>query len=271
MTDPHEGHDDAPDASGSQPDPPAIERDLLGHAPPAGRRTWDHRRAEPRMLALLWTIYLFVATLLTFASAGLLGFVTPDSYRPSAKTLLLLVFLGATIFWPMLRLAQQAPREHVGRACLKDALVIIAPAQAIIWPQVFLTHWPFQVLLFISIAMTGWVALCAAMLAWALADRGPSRTGWMFVFIALGAVAPALILVDALRTGGFAGRDDVRWLWMGSPWTVPFELTRDRPWTGAAAIVLQGHRVAAWTTLAIGLAAWCIPRPSVQETTRETD
>jgi len=248
-----------------------LEHDLLGHAPPVGKANWDHRRAEPRMLALLWTIYLFAATLLTFASAGLLGFVTPDSYRPSAKSLLLLIFLGATVFWPMLRLTQMPPRSHIARACLKDAMVIIAPAQAIIWPQMFLAHWPFQVLVYTAIAMTGWVLLCAALLARALGESRPSRGGWMFVFLALGAAAPALILVHAAVTGGLPEHDGVRWLWMGSPWTVPFELTRDRPWTGAAAITLPGHRVAAWGTLAIGMAAWFVPSPSPQETARETD
>lgn len=232
------------------------DRDLLGNPPPKGKRSWAHRRTEPRPLALMWTLFLLAATLLVFLSAGALGAVTPDNYRPAARTLMLLVFGGVTVLWPMLRLSQKPPRQRIALAMLSDAGVLLIPATAVAMPQVLLADWPPQTVGVLLVALCGWTLLTAGVLAAALraVARNPrSRTAWMVVFLLLGAGAPAL---GAIAPPGDPHDDRVHVLALCSPWTAPFELTPRREWTGALTRPRAGHWGGAWTTLVLGAGVW---------------
>ena len=237
-----------------QPDP--SDRDLFGKPPPKGKRSWSHRRTEPRPLALLWTLFLLAATLLVFLSAGALGAVTPDNYRPAARTLMLLVFGGVTVLWPMLRLSQNPPRQRRAVATLMDAGVLLIPATAVAMPQVLLADWPPRTVGVLLVALCGWTLLTAAVLAVALGGvlRNPrTRTWWTLVFLLIGAAAPTL---GALAPPTDPRDDRTHTLALASPWTAPFELTRRREWTGALTLPRPGHWVGACVTAALGAAAW---------------
>jgi hypothetical protein len=249
--------DDPFDAPAAPPPiPPALPRDR-----------WAHRRVEPRLLAFLWTMYLFAATGLTLASVRQGWYITPDVYRPAARVLLASLALGVTVLWPMVRLSQEPwpGRQGPATQATKDLIVILMPAHAVIWPQAWLTGWPLEVVAALAAAITAWAVLTGGILTVAqaglqragAAPTGATRAVWMLIFIViafagtLGAAISGPALDPRVRTPARA--DETLML---SPVTAVFELARDRSYTGRPAAVVTRHWVAIGVTAAAAVVAW---------------
>lgn len=245
----------------SPADDPPQDRDIFGRAP-RHHPDWSHRRGEPRVFALLWTVYLMAATLLMFAGSGGIGSMSADGYRPAARSTLILIAVGMAVLWPMVRLSQHHPTRRVLRSCLQDAIVVVVPIQALIWPQRWLARWPFEVVTAVSATLAAWGLLIAAVLAILMTPErglaGPRR----FARSALAMAACVTLFLGgaavALATEG--PRDpsdplDTRLVRMLSPATAISEITRDRPWTGSPAAVSREHWHAIAITALVGVAA----------------
>lgn len=224
------------------------ERDLFGREP-KGRRDWSHRRAEPRTFALMWTVFLMLATLVMFASLSASPSVTPEVYRPAARTLLMTVMLGAALLWPMMRLSQLIPREHRVRSVLKDLVVVLLPVQALVWPHALgmLSGWPLHVVGGVALSIAAWSCVVAGVLAVAYVTMAPDasagvRLTWMGVLLLLVGGVPLWLLL----TGGYTLTEAAPSLEpargrMLSPLTSIVEITRDRAWSGRSAQIGSGH------------------------------
>lgn len=166
-----------------------------GAVEPAGRRRredrWAHRRGEPRVFALLWTIFLLCASLLTvLQGAGGAGLDAATARAP-ARALLVVIGVGVGILWPTVRLSQASPRRPV-RAALLDVVVIVLPMQAVLWPSTLLGRWSPGVTFGVSVAMASWALLVGSALAIACrTGPGPGRTVWMVALLGLSLAAPA--------------------------------------------------------------------------------
>jgi hypothetical protein len=230
--------------------------DAAALAGPAHRRDpWAHRRGEPRIFAFLWTVYLFIATLIAFMAVLAGPSIAPEVMRPAARLLLLLTAGGMVLLWPMARLSQD-PDPHPLGGAMQDLLVIIIPAQALIWPQMlwWLARWPFDTVLALSLSMLVWGLLTAGLLA--LAQAGGARldaraavdeeaapqdarggllgnAGWMvlFVILAAGGLLASVLEHLAMLRSELSSRPLNVGL-MLSPLGSVLELTRDVSWTG---------------------------------------
>lgn len=221
---------------------------------------WAHRRAEPRPLAFMWTVYLFTATAMTFAAISGAGGLTLDVYRPALRILLMTVAVGVAVVWPMVRLSQSAPVGPAAGASLKDWFAIVAPLQAIVWPQWLLAGWPVRVIAGLAGTLSAWAVLTAGMLAlyfaWESGRERRDATGrsWMMAgFVGVAGLGPAGGAVWGLLTSmgpGPPGR--LTWWMLSSPLSAVFEITRDEP-SGPA--VMAVWAVAANVAVA-GLVCW---------------
>lgn len=243
-------------AQPSEPQSPLPAREIVPDIDP-----WAHRRTEPRPLAFFWSMFLAVATMLALGSAAATGIVTHDVYRPAVRSVLALIAIGLTVLWPMMRLSQTIPESGTRAWIAKDLVVLLAPTQAVVWPQgfFFLAWWPWSVVAAISAMLAAWTATSGAVLAIAcdriVRSHSPSRTPWMAAVVCVSLLGPVITLgvLPAPRTNGA----DVRL--MTSAATGVFELGRDRPWTGRAAAVYPGHWYAIGGTFAVAAALWLVP------------
>ncbi len=230
-----------------------------------GRRTHG---GEPRVFAFCWTFYLLLATMGAFWSIGATGVSDASSLRPASRSLLAAMAVGLVILWPMVRLSQE--RQGSGssvvlkqaKLVIRDLLVLLIPAQAIIWPQVVMAGWPVEVVGALSLAFVSWTVLIGGVLVVARSLDKPGPGVWMAAIVAMCAVGPIAGLVAGSGLQGTTGSGlDVGWLggwWMSSPLTAGFELTRDRFWSGAAAAVSLGHWRAIALVGGIALVVWTI-------------
>ncbi len=231
---------------------------------------WAHRRGEPRVFAFLWTIFLFAATAATFLAALSTGQASPDVMRPATRALFAIVAAGVVVLWPMVRLSQ-LPDRHPVAGCMQDLVVMLVPAQAVIWPQWlgWLGRWSLEVVGAVSALLLAWGVLAGGLLACAQAGRwvraaagakqdrsGWSGAGWTLIFVAIGLGGT----LGAIVPGSGATDGTVRTGWMLSPVTAVYEITRDRSWTGASAEVLPGHWRAIAAVAVIGLPGWVVAR-----------
>jgi hypothetical protein len=255
----------------THPDQPPAPAPEAAAAPPARPRAdpWAHRRGEPRLFAFLWTIFLFSATAAIFLSALTLGTAAPEVVRPATRALLSVMLVGITLLWPMVRLSQLADRHPV-TGCIQDLVVILIPAQAVIWPQWFawLGRWPFAVIAAVAVWTIAWALLSGGLLALAQAEhlraerahcgdaplRWPAGP-WMLVFLAL-ALAGALPALLSRVVGPDPAQPIFRAVWMLSPVTGVYELTRERTWSGVSAFVLRPHWIAVIGVLAAAAPLW---------------
>lgn len=272
--------------NGEQADPaPPFPRGV-DLAPPGARAAridrWAHRRGEPRVFALAWTIFLFAATLATFVAAQSASGGDRGLVRAAAQMLVFASALGVTVLWPMVRLSQWPDGRPVWGS-LRDLVVLLVPLQAMLWPQAmwWLARWPAPVIVALDLLLLCWGVLVGGLLAWCQALRlralrdpdparawGPARSaGAMVLFVLLaGAGAAGALGGGPLLTGGDLTPPAWRPGWMLSPLTGVFEITRDRTWSGDIARVAPGHL---WLMLAAGvcglpawLMAWRIGRGS---------
>ncbi len=242
------------------------ERDIFGKVP-KDRADWSHRKGEPRVFALLWTAFLMAATLLMFASLSAAWVVSPEAYRPAARSLLMVVSVGVVVLWPMTRLCQAPPRERAVWATFKDMVVVIAPVQALVWPHALrmLAGWPVEVVAGLSCSMIAWGVVAGGVLALAQVSA-PSgawaglalRWVWMLVFVGMVVGAPlAMGVLGLLRVDGIDGASPGTTMgWMFSAPTSVAELTRARVWTGRPASIGGMHWAAIVWTLCVGAGCW---------------
>ena len=179
---------------------------------------WAHRKSEPRPLALLWSMYLMVAALVTIFRVKSLTMPTTGQFVFACRGMIVLSVIGSVVLWPALRLCQERP-SRPRRAVLMDLAVILLPMQAVIWPMPLLTSWPWEVVLALQVLFVSWAALAAAILVRAFdSPSGLQRAGTALLCILLAAGAPVLI---AMWPGGGTAPDG---LGMLSPISAAFRL-----------------------------------------------
>lgn len=200
-----------------------------------------------------------VVTTTMFASAGVGGWVSAESFRLSARTALMLVMVGISLLWPMTRLCQARPDKPVS-STIKDGLILALPAQAIVWPQLWLSRWPLEVVAALSASLLVWTGAIGAILSitWGLLrGPGPGRILAFATCVTLVLVGAAVALTDGtLGSGREPPRSQLAWMY--SPITSIYEISRDRPWSGRSADVLPSHGralavVGAWTLVGWGV------------------
>lgn len=261
-----------PPSPAAPPEPAVGPAPSSSPAPPRRKRKpdpWAHRRGEPRVFAFLWTIFLFVATGLTFMTAVSLGGISADVMRPATRVLLAVTITGIVLIWPMVRLSQLAD-DHPVSGVAQDLVVVLIPAQAVIWPQWlgWLGRWPWSVIAAVAALFAAWALLTGGLLAIAQvfhrrADTGYARWTpwkWMAAFAALGIIGTALALASPSRppAADDVRPPDLRSAWMLSPITATFELTRDRSWSGSSARVVPGHWIFIVGTAAASVPLWAL-------------
>ena len=246
-------------------EPSAEDRDLFGKVPKK-HRDWSHRRGEPRMFAIFWMVYLMGATVLMFSSMARAFSISTGVTRPAARTMLVVVFFGIVVLWPMVRISQQiGGRSHVGFV-LRDIFVLVIPLQAVLWPQTFdiLASWPVSVVLALTLFSLAWVLVIAGIIALAMgsierAENGSALRGiWMLLFLLIAAAAPLVGLLG--MSGKVIGIDQPRVGWLLSPISGVLELTRDRSGLGTAARVYPQHWRMIIAIACVGLALLLIAR-----------
>lgn len=228
------------------------------------KRESEHRSTEPRVFALLWSVYLLAAAMLTIFATPMLGISSAGAYMPASRSLLALMAVGAVLLWPMVRLSQAPPTEPV-RSALTDLLVVALLAQAVIWPLSVLPGgallppfpwpglWPWEVAAGLGLMFTGWSALVGAIIARGTSKPvGLARTGWMILCVGLALFAPALAL-----TGHSLGLPINEAWWLGSPISAGYALT-SAP-SGHAPTMDRAEWIASATPTIGALVAWLGP------------
>jgi hypothetical protein len=137
--------------------------------------------------------------------------------------MLVVVALGATVLWPMVRLSQISPRGSAVGHVLADVFVILMPVQFVLWPLVVLANWPLTIVAGVAAMIAAWVIFAGGMLACALAGppvmdaenpRLAARSYWMTLIVLAVCLGPmcSLALTFARKAGPL-------WLPMISPLT----------------------------------------------------
>lgn len=187
----------------------------------AGYDPWAHRKGEPRIFALLWSVYLMFSALGTIFAVRSLSVPTSQQYSFGAAALLTMVTIGCTLLWPAVRLSQSAPRLP-GQAVIGDLIVVLVPVQVIIWPLPVLTHWPWEIAAGLSVMMTSWTLFVAVPLWRALRQNDAvERAITMLLIVAIVALGAGVL--GLLRLRGVGGSLPA-WLWLSSPVTGVWEL-----------------------------------------------
>lgn len=214
---------------------------------------WAHRKGEPRLFALMWTVYLMGAAVLTVLGSRLVDLPEPE-HGFAARALLVMAAIGVCVLWPMTRISQ-APPERPVRATLADLIVVLAPLQAMVWPLPLLTRWPMAAAGALTLMITSWAVLIGAIvLAGATSRSAIDRCVWMLACLVLIVAGPAVQLAAPPRILPEA--------WgMTSPLTGVYALTR-----APSGLAIEVSRVE-WTLAAgpgvAGLAGWVIGAASV--------
>ena len=222
-----------------------LDRDIFGNTP-KGHADWSHRRGEPRMFTLLWMIYLMGSTVLMFSSMARAYSISPSITRPAARSMLIMVVLGFSVLWALVRFSQRFPEHLRGRHvrfAIRDAIVLCVPMQAVIWPQAMpmLAGWPVEVVLAISALSIAWLTILSGVIALGSASiqrnngKEWARILWMCIVIGIVFGAPIVAALGTIQAEIGPGRPRVGWLL--SPVTGVLELTRDRHELGVSAKV----------------------------------
>lgn len=250
------------------------DRDLFGRV---ARRTpdWSHRRGEPRVFAFCWTLYLMGVVTLLFVHSGALSSFSYEAFRRSSRLTMLMLVLGVCVLWPMVRLSQATARSGGVAVVARDLVVLLVPAQALIWPQVWLSAWSLEVVLALFALLCVWALLIGGILAIMLG--GPAGGGGFAALqqegakissgrrlLGLGACVLACVVgsvLALLHAGAGEGSAwlEARPLWMLSPFLGVLELTRERPWLAVSSGVGRIHwlMVAALGVVALGVWVVC--------------
>lgn len=218
---------DAPLEPAPPPAPLSMRDELLG--PTDRSDPWAHRRGEPRIFAFFWTLFILIAVAGSLVWVARFAAVTSGTYGPAGRIMLMVVAVGATVLWPMVRLSQASPPRPVVGHIAADAWIVLLPIQIVLWPLVFLANWPLNVVGGVASVFVVWTALAGGMLAIGLSGRRIGefgsvglgwRTFWMLALLVAVLVAPLVQL--GLRSARVVPPD---WLSMLSPITSIGELT----------------------------------------------
>ncbi len=175
---------------------------------------------EPRFFAFFWGVFLLVAAAMTVFSGRDLGVQEPSTARPGVLALIEVALAGVCALWPMVRLSQAGPASPVG-AALADLLVLVVPAQGVLWPMVWLAKWPWTIGAGLATLIVSWGALVGSVVAAGSARDDPgARTAWMLLVLAATAGAPAALALA---------------IWVGRP--LPEAAALASPYTAAVALV----------------------------------
>lgn len=240
--------------------PTKRERDLLGKEPPGDLIDWSHRKGEPRVLALLWMIYLLIATTLMFSSLASGYSISPSISRPASREMLVIVIFGMTVLWPMTRFSQTiAPPSIVG-ASVRDLFVILVPMQAILWPQrlIVLGGWSTEVVLALVLHSAAWGLVTAGVLAvGSILIAGSNHHARTRAIVTLASIA-VVVLVPLVELISLKGAPlsvaHANLGWMLSPITGILEITADRSVLGQPAMVFRDHFRIIAAVACVGLA-----------------
>ena len=214
---------------------------------------WAHRKGEPRTFTLLWAIYLMVWALLTIFAVRSSSGTSVRQWTYGCQTMVLLVFVGVCVLWPVTRLSQ-LPAERPRKAALVDLLIMLIPVQAVLWPMPLLTGWTWWVTGGLVLCVTGWGVLTGAILARGCASsRTYVRTWAMALLIGLVSFGPIVaVLFDSVVLPG--GVRLPSWWSLVSPLTVGHALTTT-PWNLTPS--MSGVEWAGgWVPLLVGFAVW---------------
>lgn len=247
---------------------PQADRDLFGNASKE-HANWNHRRGEPRMFTLLWMVYLMGATVLMFSAMASAYSISPEITRPAARSMLLVVIIGFSILWPMVRFSQSSSGLGQGRhvrSAINDAFVLFVPMQAVIWPQTMpiLAGWPIEVIAAISAMCLAWIMILAGVVALGLAsihrNQGQDRIRilWMLLVILIVFAAPMMGSFAMMGVGAGVAHPRVGWLL--SPVTGLLEIARDRRELGVSARVFAEHWRMIIALICVGTALLLIAR-----------
>lgn len=203
---------------------------------------WAHRKGEPRPLALLWTIYLLISTFVTiFAAFDSFQPPTQSQFIYACRALFVMLAVGSTVLWPMVRLSQQFPRRPV-KSIAGDLAVILTPAWLVLLPSPLMTRWSIEIAVALGTSISAWTVLSGAIVL--AAYRTPShtaRTLWTIGIIALLVAAPLGVVVLRAPTD---------WLWL-SPFTAVFQITNAEP--ALAPAMTSGEWMLTIAPLALGI------------------
>lgn len=243
--------------------PISLRDELIG--PKNRPDPWAHRRGEPRTFAFFWTMFILIAVAGSVMWVARYAALTTGAYAPAARIMLIVVGVGMTLLWPMVRLSQASPPRPVPLHALIDTWIVLLPIQVVLWPLVFLAGWPASIVLGVAGNFLAWGLLTGGVLAIALSGPTPplqhprdprlvGRTLWMLSMVALTLGAPLIILL--LRVASPDGTFEDR-LSMFSP------LTSVAVLTGRGMLGPQ-NPIAAWqwecilAVLLAGCAAWVL-------------
>ncbi len=217
------------------------------------------------MFAFGWTLYLMAVVGLMFAQGGALSTFSAESFRPTARVTMVLLLVGGLVLWPLVRLSQAKPRAGGISATIRDLVVILVPAQALVWPQTWLADWPLEVVMMLDAVLFVWVMLVGGIIALGL---GPAegkvtlqalqiegkevalrtRSWALLACLLVGIIGLAVpSFYQTVQPGWYQARPG----WMASPYLSIFEVSRDRAWLPAGAAVSRIHWL--WIS-AVGLA-----------------
>jgi hypothetical protein len=225
-----------------------------------------HRRGEPRTFAAAWVAYLFGGVAVSLAGVGSLGLVATDVYRFAARQLIAITFVAIWVFWPMLRLSQEPPRSPA-RSFFVDALLVLAPALSVIWPQAFswMAAWPVEVCLALSIWAAAWSMAVAAILTWYFAGglahnarQRPARWVMMLVMLAVACVGPLAGLLFQTETSRPGTASEFDAFAMSGPVSGAMHMVQDRSYRGVSAGLFAAHWVVVLSAAGIGVLAWSL-------------
>lgn len=239
---------------------PPRERDLLGKEPPGDLIDWSHRKGEPRVFALLWMIFLLSATALMFARLSKGYSISPSVSRPASQEMLVIIAIGMSILWPMVRFSQTIPRPSIVAASLRDMVVILIPMQAVIWPQrlIVLGGWSMEVVLALAFHFAAWGLVIAGIMSiGSILIAGSTHHARARILAMLGAMAvtTGMPVIEFLTLKGAPiGPAHANLGWMLSPITGILELTADRSVLGQPAIVYNAHFRMITAVACVGLA-----------------
>lgn len=185
--------------------PISLRDELIG--PKNRPDPWAHRRGEPRTFAFFWTMFILIAVAGSVMWVARYAALTTGAYAPAARIMLIVVGVGMTLLWPMVRLSQATPPRPVPLHALIDTWIVLLPIQVVLWPLVFLAGWPVNIVLGVAGNFLAWGLLTGGILAIALAGptlQHPSdprlarRTLWMLTMVALTLGAPLIILLSRM-------------------------------------------------------------------------
>ena len=199
------------------------------------------------MLALLWMIYLMVVSAMMFSSLSGARVISSSVSRPASQEALVLIMCGVALLWPALRLCQAVPLTGIVNASLRDAVVIVIPLTAVLWPHrlIVLGGWTNEVLLALTAHGAAWVVLVSGAIALSLVCVSVSRRPALVRSVAAALIVICVLGVPVIELVSEVGvRMDERSAhlgWMLSPVTGVLEITRDRSVLGPAAQVSGTH------------------------------